>query len=168
MITIMNIPIFQRELKITPDQRKLINKVNDDISSGAQKNLPPPSQDPDERKQVQQKIDDNVRKVEEKAAERFNEILQPKQLKRLKEIYLQLAGPRALIDPDIAEALDLSDEQKKDLKALYDKYLPKLRKERSPQAQFRVLAEWSKKANEILTPEQRTKLKQMAGKSIRG
>ena len=49
---------------------------------------------------------------------RFNEILQPKQLKRLKEIYLQAVGPLAVTDPDIAEALELSDEQKKGLQSL--------------------------------------------------
>ena len=168
MINIMHMAIFQRELKITSDQRKLIDQVEREVSSGAQSNLPAQPEDPDERKEAQQKIDDHVRTVEDKAAERFNEILQPKQLKRLKEIYLQLAGPRALIDKDIAEALELSDEQKKQLKALNVEYLSKLRKDRNPQAQHQVMGEWSRKADKILTSEQRTKLKKMAGKSIRG
>jgi hypothetical protein len=65
-------------------------------------------------------MDERANKVEGK----IREVLEPTQFKRLKEIELQQRlqneGPAAFDRPDIAQALGLTEEQKKSLKAIAD------------------------------------------------
>jgi hypothetical protein len=46
------------------------------------------------------------------------ELLTPEQSKRLKEISLQQRGPTALTDPEVAKALDLSEDQQTKVKSI--------------------------------------------------
>ena len=61
-----------------------------------------------------------VRENRGKIGQRLAEILTPAQLRRLKQIRLQVEGPAALNTPDMVKALDLSPEQCAKLKALQD------------------------------------------------
>ncbi len=47
-------------------------------------------------------------------------ILKPDQMKRLKEISIQVQGNRAILDPEVQKALGLSDDQKSKIKKLQD------------------------------------------------
>ncbi len=118
------------------------------------------------------------RKYEEltKQDEKFLEVvLTPAQHKRLDQITLQVAGLLWIKRPDIAAALNLTDEQKK--KAA--KYQEVARKEmeellhsttrRDRHAELRKLnAECKKRLLELLTDEQEAKFHEMIGVPFRG
>jgi RNA polymerase sigma factor (sigma-70 family) len=64
---------------------------------------------------------DDLRTREATARDKaISEILKPEQLRRLKEISLQLRGGQALGDPEVAEALKLTSEQKEKVKAIHE------------------------------------------------
>ena len=69
-------------------------------------NFQPPT--PEERAEQQKQRLERTREENAKLAE----ILLPNQLKRLNEIYVQQAGPGALLDDEIAKTLSVSDSQK--------------------------------------------------------
>jgi hypothetical protein len=111
-----------------------------------------------------------------KENERFlDELLSGAQRKRLHQITLQVAGLMWINRPDIAAALNLTDEQKK--KAL--EYQRQARKDmeallhsttrRDRHAEMRKVHEDSKKALlELLTDEQEVKYHEMKGEPFRG
>jgi len=105
-------------------------------------------------------------------------LLIPEQFARLKEIYLQMHGPRALIDPDVEAALSINAQQKEKIiaairesmdqqSALYarpgqlveglsiDEFRKKVREQ---------TADRDKKIDAILTAQQKAKLAEMNGK----
>ena len=96
-------------------------------------------------------------------------ILTPKQLRRAEQIYLQRRGPlMAFTIPQVAEALELTDEQKEKMKRirrdLYEQFRDRLRQGKVTMQQ-RI--EWNRRGNEkllkVLTPAQKMKWKQLTG-----
>jgi serine/threonine protein kinase len=90
------------------------------------------------------------------------------QLHRFHQIALQDLGPRAFADPDVAEALQLTPEQKKQIRALQDQARPpgphgspdRKRWEQFEEAKRRVQG----KILDLLTPEQKGKWEELVGK----
>jgi len=76
------------------------------------------------------------------------EILSEKQLARLKQIALQLEGPRAILAPERAEELQLTEEQQEKIRRL------------TPKNGKSLLA--------ILDAEQQAKWREMTGRPFRG
>lgn len=102
----------QKELKLSKDQ---LNKLQKLIAKPQE--LPKPIAKPG----VAAKSDDLRSKEAIKAREKaVSDILMPEQLRRLKEISLQLRGGQAFNDPEVAEALKLTSEQKEKVKTIHE------------------------------------------------
>jgi len=77
--------------------------------------------EPEERRAKFQEIMEEFRPELERRAQEIEkqvaEILEPDQFKRLKQIELQWQGVDGLVRPDVAQALGLSEDQQKEIKA---------------------------------------------------
>lgn len=107
------------------------------------------------------------------------EILKEDQLKRFKQISLQQRGGQALADPEVAQALGLSTEQKDRIQAIQEASQGELRElfqagagggdRQELQKKAEALrASVNEKATAVLTPEQQTKWKEMTGAPFKG
>jgi Spy/CpxP family protein refolding chaperone len=124
-------------------------------------------------REERQKKFQEMAKANEKA---IGEILKPEQLKRVKQISLQRQGLRALGDPEVAEALKLTAEQKDKVKAVMDETGKEMRalfgagldrdEARKKMEEIRKASE--EKLMTILTDEQKTKLKELQGEPFKG
>src|ERR1700732_5251144 len=161
---LLNQPSVQQELKISDEQKQQIHEAAAKLrqSAGDLQGL-----DPSER---QQKAQEMAREGERAASK----ILHRDQMKRLKEISLQVQGARAFSSPDFANALGLTDEQKEKIKAAEGS-----RGQRGqpppgsdPEAMRRRMEEMRKanldKVMNILTPGQKAKYKEMTGEPFTG
>jgi Spy/CpxP family protein refolding chaperone len=103
-------------------------------------------------------------------------LLKPEQMKRLKQISLQLRGAGAFGNPEVAKALNLTDEQKEKLKAIQEetgRAVRELFQGGGDRAEMRKkMAELHKGANEkataLLTDDQKAKWKEMTGTPFKG
>lgn len=103
------------------------------------------------------------------------EVLTPDQSKRLRELFVQRAGSRAVIRPDIQDALKLTATQKEKIGGLQKNQREAnqavMEKVRNGEIERTAVADIQKKndsilqeeINKILTVEQRDKLKSMGG-----
>ena len=103
-------------------------------------------------------------------------ILNPDQVKRLHEINIQLSKERAVLQPEVQEALGLSDGQKaklKDLNDTYDAANQSIRQKQQNNELDRTAARDEQRKNgetlnseirKVLTPGQIDKLKDLGGK----
>ena len=111
----------EKELEIIDAQAESIAKVVEETRQR------PRGERPDFRSMSEaerEKLFAEMRARREKEAKEGNEklakILFPEQMKRLKEISLQLRGVSALRDPEIATALGLKEDQKKKIETVSD------------------------------------------------
>jgi hypothetical protein len=117
------------------------------------------------------------------AGKKLESALRPEQIRRLKQIRLQVDGPAGLLGSEVASALELSPEQIRQLKALQDHVRDTVRQafqdtKDLTQEQRRakmpelfeklqqVRKETSDKALEVLTEKQRGKFDTMQGPKI--
>jgi Spy/CpxP family protein refolding chaperone len=117
-------------------------------------------------------------KMEERAKESkkaVDEVLKPEQVKRLKQISLQQSGSRAYADPEVAEALKLTDDQKEKMKTIQEDSRKEMRdlftgganeEARKKMETLRKAAD--EKVQGLLTAEQKTKLKELLGEPFKG
>jgi hypothetical protein len=161
---LLNQPSVQKELKITDDQKQQIHESATKLrqSAGELQSL-----DQSER---QQKMQEMAREGERIAAR----ILHRDQIKRLKEITLQVQGARAFSNPDLVKALDLTDEQKEKIMAAEGGrgQRPQAAPGGDPQEMQKRMEEMRKanleKVMNVLTPEQKAKYKEMTGQPFTG
>lgn len=157
----------QEELKLSEDQ---IQKADEYLAKQRESFSGLRDQSAEERRQ---KFAESVKAS--RAA--LGEILQTDQLQRFKEISLQQRGPEALADPEVAEAVGLSDEQKervgevqsaarKEMRGLFQQGGDDRQERRKKFAAAREAL--YAKVGEILTPDQQAKWKQLLGKPFEG
>src|SRR5262249_54020887 len=72
---------------------------------------------PTERREKMKQIG---REVNEEILKDLGDTLKPEEVKRLKQIELQARGIQAFLDPEVASALDLNDDQKSKIKSISD------------------------------------------------
>jgi Spy/CpxP family protein refolding chaperone len=102
----------QEELKLTPDQTKEVTKIADDAMEAGREsfgNLRDAS--PEDRRAAMEKFQKQAAETDKKIAA----ALKPEQAARLKELSIQRRGVGALLDPEVATTLKLSDDQKSKL-----------------------------------------------------
>jgi RNA polymerase sigma factor (sigma-70 family) len=131
-------------------------------------------------------VNDLVKKLDglhQEAEKAVEDLLTEAQRKRLKEIVLQQRGPQALGDPEVAEALHLTDDQKDKVKTIGADANREVQQMVSkamgafqqPGGALRAMQQLSKKAEEIqkeagkrllevLTDEQKSKWRELTGK----
>ena len=130
----------QAELKLDQTQKQRIQALDSKLRGSMLKHMPPPPE-----------FLGNGAKPEPPGMgmeKELTEILSEKQLARLKQIALQFEGPRALLTPERAKALELTEEQLERLRRLPPK------DEKSVKA--------------ILNAEQQAKWQEMIGRPFRG
>lgn len=102
---------------------------------------------------------------------RLKRVLVPDQMKRLRQIQIQVSGIDAMLEGDLAAELGLSEEQKKSLTAIRDEYSGKqsslFRGDGDPQERNNKIRELSeerdRKTSEVLTSDQNAKLLTLQG-----
>ncbi len=109
------------------------------------------------------------------AVKTLGQILQPKQVQRLKQIKLQAAGAAALSIPEVANVLALTEEQRENLKTLQGQFRDKTHGAVQGAKDLKhvraILADMREKhlqsALQVLTPQQRKTFEKMKGPKIK-
>lgn len=155
----------QDELKLTEDQVKKVTALEEKQRESL-KGLKDLSQE--ERKT---KFEANAK--ENKKA--VDEILKPEQTKRLKQISLQQNGARAYADPEVAEALKLTDDQKEKIKSIQEDSRKEMRdlfgggdREEARKKMETLRKATDEKVQGVLTADQKGKLKELMGEPFKG
>ncbi|MHB1426168.1 MAG: hypothetical protein ACYC3I_23640 [Gemmataceae bacterium] len=155
-------PGVQKELKLSGDQitklRDSLGKVVDKYKGDLTKL---DKMTPDERDKKLKALGEDSRKV-------ISSVLDAKQWKRYKQIEWQIIGFGALQDPELQKELKLSEEQKKKIDDIFtdaNKKIQELDKNRetSPEKFQAVVKDTEKKANDVLSEEQKKSLKEIKG-----
>jgi len=116
----------QEELKLTDDQKSELGELaqqqfaemRERFAGRRQEN--PEELSEDERQAQREKM---MKEFQERAKimeEKIRAILEPKQFKRVKQIELQQMGAMAFTRPDVAQALKMTEEQKQEMKELFE------------------------------------------------
>lgn len=124
------------------------------------------TKDEAERTKIREEMQKAIQAARESSGGKAIGILDSRQLKLLRSIFIREAGLRAISDARVATELGLTDEQKKQLEELTTK-----RREASvalgfsatPEQQQAFNKEWDDKALAVLTAEQKTKWTEQAG-----
>ncbi|MGA2060284.1 MAG: hypothetical protein ABSG67_07360 [Thermoguttaceae bacterium] len=182
IISILNNEKVQKELELSDEQKTKVAEAVKESSAAMDDSLSSLTPGPTPQ-EMQTKIAELVKKSQDKLMEKLGQILQPKQLQRLKEIQLQVEGPMALLSPDVIKALDITEEQQKEMKTLNDVYQKTL-KESAPvvismqgsnpdeiKAKINEMQEIPRKMKQtygdfllkVLTQDQRDKFEKMQG-----
>jgi hypothetical protein len=167
LVSLMTQKSVQDELKLSDDQVKKVTELAQSRRGAGRgaRNL---------GQEEQQKRLAEAAQANEKA---IGEILNPDQLKRAKQIALQVRGPQAFSDPELMTALKLTDDQKEKVKTIQDDVRQEsnrlfqrgagnqddLRKKReafNKETQERIVS--------LLTPEQKAVWKDLTGEPFKG
>lgn len=168
---LLRVEKVQKELELTDDQKAQLDKLNEEMRAKMREAFQGGGQDREaarERMQAMQKeIDAGLEKI-----------LLPNQLKRLKEIRLQVAGINAaLMDEEVRKELNVSEEQVQKIRDAVQKVMEEMRGQRPQQgerpdpAQMRErMQQMRQKMQEatmsVLTPEQKEKWEKMCGEKF--
>jgi Spy/CpxP family protein refolding chaperone len=152
-------PDVQRELNLTEQQKTQIRQMQEAMRAAWQemRNLPP--------QERRQKMEELRQKNDP------TKVLNETQKKRLRELELQAMGPTAFLQSEVADELNLTQEQRSRLQGIVMQQMQQLREQfqgggAGQGAQnFQQLREQAEKQMlEVLTPAQREKWQQMQGK----
>jgi len=107
----------QQELKLTDEQVDKLRKAVREARAGHKEEFQQLAETKDRRERAEkwQKL---VREIREETRKTVADVLNDDQERRLKEIQRQQLGILAFADPEVQEALKLSDEQKEKLKGI--------------------------------------------------
>lgn len=151
----------QSELKLTPDQtaqaKELLEKSRESMR-GLREASPQ-----ERRKKFEESASANEAAVKA--------LLKPEQLTRLNQISLQVRGPMAFSDPQVAESLGLTSEQKDKIHGIHEKSREEMRSlgREGGREKFEELRKsTSEKIQALLTPEQEAKWKALQGEPFKG
>jgi len=182
VLRLLQIEAVQKELKLTDEQRDMIRDLADEMSTKFReqfsgfdfRKLRDLSEE--ERRKKFEEMRQKAELISKEVEETLELVLEPDQMKRLKQLQLQREGVFAIGRPDIAKQLGLSEEQVGKVRELIASLRPDRAKMRELFQQGRDAVrkyfaereqrrkEVEKKILEVLTPEQRKKWEQMIGK----
>jgi Spy/CpxP family protein refolding chaperone len=167
---LLNAEKVQKELKITDEQKEKITAALREARPGGRDAFGGQNASQEERRKA-------VEEFQKKAAEagkKAKETLTAEQSKRLREIYLQVAGTEALNNEEVAAALKISDDQKKQLATASEENRAKMRdafqaggqggnREEAARKIAELRTEADAKILAILTADQKKQLDEMKG-----
>jgi hypothetical protein len=166
-------PDVQRDLGLTDDQKSKLQAAQEAMREQMMQRMQGGGQQDREAMMAE------MRKMQEEQAKTVNAILTPEQQKRLQEISIQLGGNRAVARKEVADALGLSEAQRKSISDLTAKQgeanrelMERMRNGELDRDQFRTSQQnnqriLNEEIGKILTEAQRAKLKEMAGKEFK-
>lgn len=154
-------PDVQRELNLTEQQKSQIRQMQENQRTAMQelRNLPP-----EQRRQRMQEVREKNDPTK---------VLNETQKKRLREIELQAMGAFALMQPEVADELKLTQEQRSRLQGVVMQSMQQLREQfqgggfgqgQGAQQMQQMRDQMEKQMLEVLTPAQRQQWQQMQGK----
>jgi hypothetical protein len=173
--TLAGYEAVQKELGISGDLAEKLGALRDDMLAARQKEEQIAGIGPQDFQsmsdETRQKMTQISSKLNEEFVPRLKVLISADQIKRLNEIRVQsllaIQGPPAITAPEVAAELALTDEQKRRLNALNGELAERQREiSRSgfdPAANAKLREERVAKTTELLTAEQKEKLKTMTG-----
>lgn len=160
VLFLLNQKSVQEELKLSKEQNKKITELQ-----GKQRESFQGFRDlsQEERRAKMQEIG----KAQNDA---LAKILDAKQLKRARQIALQQPG--SINNPEVAKALNITDEQREKMREIQMKSFQEMRDlgrdENAAQKREELRKATNEKVMAVLTAEQKTKLKEMQGEPFKG
>ncbi|HEX3997411.1 MAG TPA: hypothetical protein VHX65_02560 [Pirellulales bacterium] len=185
-LTLLQNKDVQKDLELTDEQKTTLDKFAEDMHSEMRTQLE--GLRDLSREERQAKIAELAPKLKEREKEvekKLEEVLKTEQRDRLGQIELQARRVGVFGQKEVAEALDLTDEEKQKIKDLRDKMGSEMREmfqagrgagtpgAGGPSEEVRekikkLNDETMDKAKEVLSSEQREKLDKMLGKKFEG
>jgi hypothetical protein len=156
----------QADIKVTDEQKEKLSafEAKQAEARGALRNLPQEERGP------------KMQEMAKEAETALAEILKPEQVKRLKQIVLQVSGLGAFASPAVKTGLSLTDEQQEKIKAIAGEVMTENQGVRqgdgTAEEKQKKVAENNKnalaKVKDLLTAEQKTKWTEMVGAPYTG
>jgi Spy/CpxP family protein refolding chaperone len=155
-------PQVQQELRFTEDQKQKLQEAGQQMA-GDFAGLA--TMDPADRMKKMEELQKNI-------SDKLSSLLTPEQNKRLKEIGLQVQGAAAVMTPEVAQELGVTEDQKEKIRdAMTDMRTKAGELRGTPPEQMQAKVQQLRKDLDnqimpILTPQQRQKLDEMQGAKI--
>lgn len=183
---LINSKTVQQELKIDEEQAGKLKEWAREYGAKSRERMQEAFKDVP-REQMREKFAEIQAKMSEEAYKEIGTVLKEDQVKRLKQIEVQVSGARAFAMPHVQEALKLTDEQKDKVQQLQEesgKEMQELaqefgfgrqakgeRPDPEKMAVFQkksaaIAKETMTKAEAALTPEQKAKWKDLTGEAV--
>jgi Spy/CpxP family protein refolding chaperone len=186
-LQMLQLPQVKKELNLTDDQVNKIKQVETDFRSEisnaiSKQNLKEldPKKNPEKVEELRKQLDTQIQKTRKE----LSSVLSTDQLKRFKEISLQVYGWGPLTQADFAEDLKLTQEQQTKLVALREDMNDKIKeawttptssdaKEQSKTISEnrtkieKVITDINNQALDVLTADQKTALTKLKGKEFK-
>ncbi|MCE9605983.1 MAG: hypothetical protein K8U03_13895 [Planctomycetia bacterium] len=167
----------QKELELIDDQVKQITKLREDSQAQARGQFEGIRDLPEaERRAKFEEMQTKREAAQKELRGKINEVLLPNQRDRLKELMIQAQGAGALSNAETADALKLSDDQKKQLATVREEAATKMREAmgagrgegQGPSEEARAkFQEMRKEMNDkllaVLSTEQRAQFEKLKG-----
>ena len=166
----------QKELELVDDQISKITKLREDSQAEMRKNFEGfRDLSEDQRRAKMEELRTKGEASQKELRAKINEVLLPDQRDRLKELAIQAQGTGALSNPETAEALKISDDQKKQIETIREEFGTKMREafgggrgQGGPSEEARakiteLRKEISEKTLAVLSTEQKAQLEKMKG-----
>jgi len=110
-----------KELELTDDQKAKIKAINEramaDMGAAFEELR---DLEPQERQKKMADLRGTMEKQRKETNKAIEGVLLDHQLKRLKEIFIQVRGEQALRDPEVQEALGLTQDQKNKIRSIFE------------------------------------------------
>ena len=172
---LLNSPTVQKDLELVDDQKTKIKETSDKAQA-AMREMRMGMQDlaPEERQAKMEEMGKKMQAQQEELKKVIESTLLPNQLKRLKEIALQVAGSQALNDKQIQDDLKLTADQVAKIKTIGEESMKKIQDlfagGGDPQSAFQkmpeIRQETEKQIVAVLTDEQKASLEKMKGQKL--
>ncbi len=167
----------RKELKIDAQQLEALTRISQKAGKAARRNFEQLQElrdaPPEERSRKFAEISKLAATQAKQTRKEIEEVLRPEQMKRLKQLAVQLRGAAALEDREIQEELKLTEEQKNQLSTLRKSVTQQMQewwrpgnpiKPETRREKFRALLKDSEaKALAVLTDAQKAQFEQMKG-----
>jgi Spy/CpxP family protein refolding chaperone len=173
---LLNAPTVQKDLNLTDDQKAKIKQAAEKSRAAMRELVSKMGNMGDATDEERAEMRKKMQAQQEESRKAVSDVLQPEQLKRLKEIALQRMGTGALSDKDVQKELKLTDEQIAKIKSIGEEAMKKMGELFSAgpggdmDAMRKKMEEMRKdteaKLTNVLTAEQKTALETMKGKKL--
>jgi hypothetical protein len=126
LIHLMDNEKVLKELELTDDQKTKVAEAVKESSATHVNNIPALSRQHLGPQEMQAKMMEAMKINQDKFMKKMGKILLPQQFERLKQIHMQAEGTSALLTADVIKALNITNEQQKEMKTLNDEFMDKL------------------------------------------
>jgi Spy/CpxP family protein refolding chaperone len=170
MLMLLQNPEVQKEIELVADQKEKLQKLATESREAMREKMGDMSDlSQEERREKMQEMRKEMEEEMAKTQKKVEGILLPHQLERVKQIQLQVQGPAALANPEVAKALALTDDQKSKIKTINEDAMKAMRDmftngtRPSQEEMQKSRKEVETKLMDALTAEQKEKLEKMKG-----